>query len=410
MTDLADIARRFGDGAHSIFAPSSSAMWLSCAGSLIPNLLAPDNAGVDAATGTVFHEVMETWLKSGERPGHLIGQTRKAEAGGDTYVIHIDEEMLEFAGDCVQWVADIPKPWVIETKVDFSDLTPVPRQRGTADFQAYCRRTRTLFVRDWKYGLGVKVFATGNTQGRLYAWGAYNDIGFDMPVDQVSIGIGQPRLEHFDIEVVPIKELRDFARFAKERAHAAWSLDAPRTPSPKACQWCKVRATCPALLQQTSALVDATFDDLSDDPRDPKGMSTEALAKVKRWRKTIEAWLADAEEELTRRVAAGETGHGFKMAQGRSRRAWKNRALTERVLKRLGVDEDKILTRELISPNQAEHVLKAHGIGGAAQRNLLAVLVHRPPGKPTLVEDSDPRPALPASAGGDLFDNGDTDL
>jgi hypothetical protein len=58
-------------------------------------------------------------------------------------------------------------------------------------------------------------------------------------------------------------------------------------------------------------------------------------------------------------------------------------------------------------------VLKAHGIGGAEQKNLLAVLVHRPPGKPTLVEDSDPRPALPAPADGafdDIDNMEDTDL
>lgn len=409
---LEELARRFGDGAHSVFAPSSSAMWLNCPGSLIPNLLAPDNAGVDAALGTVFHEIMEEWNRSGERPDHLVGEERSAEAGGTTYLITIDDEMMEYAADCRRWIEPlVPHIIGVEWKVDFSGLTPLPNQRGTADLVAW--KDGVLYIRDWKYGRGVRVYAENNTQLMLYAWGASRMLGRDVleRTGRVNLGIAQPRLDVFEDFEIGWSELHEWAvSVVGPAAQAAWSLDAPRNPSPKACQWCKVRGSCPALLAQTSALVDSTFDDLSDEPRDPSTMTTEALAKVKRWRKTIESWLADAEEELTRRVAAGETGYGFKMAQGRSQRAWKNPVVVERVLKRLGVPEDEILAKKLLSPNQAESVLKAHGIGGAEQRNLLAVLVHRPPGKPTLVEDKDPRPALPAPADGAFDDMEDNDL
>ena len=409
---LEELARRFGDGAHSVFAPSSSAMWLNCPGSLIPNLLAPDNAGEDAALGTVFHEIMEEWNRSGERPDHLVGEERSAEAGGVTYLITIDEEMMEYAADCRRWIEPlVPHIIGVEWKVDFSDLTPLPNQRGTADLVAW--KDGTLYIRDWKYGRGVRVYAESNTQLMLYAYGAYAALEWEHQeqVAEINVGIAQPRLDVFEDWTISLDDLQAWIRdVARPAACAAWSLDAPRNPSPKACQWCKVRGSCPALLAQTTALVDATFDDLSDEPRDPKTMTTEALAKVKRWRKTIEAWFADAEEELRRRVEAGETQYGFKMAQGRSHRAWKNPVVVERVLKRLGIPEDEILTRELLSPNQAESVLKAHGIGGKEQRNLLAVLVHRPPGKPTLVEDKDPRPALPAPADGAFYDMEDSDL
>ncbi len=409
---LEEIARRFGGGDHSIFAPSSSSMWLSCPGSLIPNLMAPDNAGEDAAVGTIFHEIMEAWNRSGERPDHLVGEERSAKAGGVTYLITIDDEMMEYAADCRRWIEPlVPHILGVEWKVDFSYVTPLPRQRGTADLVAL--KDDVLYVRDWKYGKGVRVYAEQNTQLMLYAYGAYAALYRQQAdrVDSINVGIGQPRLGVFEDWTLSLDDLLVWInRVARPGAHAAWDLDAPRSPSPRACQWCKVRGDCPALLAQTTALVDASFDDMDDmddSPRDPKTMSTESLAKVKRWRKTVEAWLADAEVELTRRVAAGETGHGFKMAQGRSRRAWKNTAVVEQVLRHIGVPESELVSRTLISPNQAESVLKAHGVGGSEQRNLLAVLVHRPPGKPTLVEDRDPRPALTASADGDLFDIGE---
>lgn len=403
---LEELARRFGGGDHSVFAPSSSAMWMNCPGSLIPNLQAPDSAGADAAEGTAFHEVMETWLREKRRPQHLVGVQRRIEAGGTTYIVTIDDEMMEFAADCIRWVTPIlPHIIGVEWKVDFSDLTPLPRQRGTADLVAY--HNGVLYIRDWKFGRGVPVYAEHNTQLLLYAYGAYPLA--PGPVEFVNVGIGQPRLESFTEWQVPFRDLVDFGKRTRAAASAAWSLDAPRVAGPKQCQWCKVKGDCPVLMAQTSALVDATFDDLSDNPRDPKTLTTEALANAVRWRKTIEAWLSSAEEELQRRVEAGESGHGFKVVKGRSRRAWKNPDVTMRVFKRLGVPEAEFAPPNLVSPNQAESVLKAHGIGGSEQKNLLAVLVHRPPGKPTLVQDRDPRPALPSpgDAFGDDMEHGD---
>lgn len=407
MMTLDDIARRFGDGAHSIYAPSSSAMWSECAGSLIPNLLAPDSAGVDAAWGTVAHEITEEWLKSGERPDYRVGETWHVEAGGKTYEIAVDDEMLEFIHDNVRWVEHLPKPWHIEYRVDFSDLTPVPRQRGTCDFWSYCRKTRTLYVRDWKYGASPnnRVSAQGNSQTRIYAWGAYKEV--DKPVERVNIGIGQPRLEHFDIEEISIDDLRTFARHIEQRARLAWDLNAPRTPSPKACKWCKVRGSCSVLAEQTEALTTATFDDLdapADSPRDPKTLDTAALARILRMRKTIEGFLSDAYDEMLRRVDAGEDGHGFKMVPGRGRRAWRSKEATKRVLQRLGLPREAIITEILLSPNQAEHALKAVGIGGKEQKALLAALTQKPEGRPTLVEDRDPRPQL-AAPGDGVFEN-----
>ena len=125
--DLKKLAAKLGD--HSVFAPSSSAMWTACAGSLIPNVLSEDTAGEAAAEGTVAHGVAETWLKSGKKPKHLIGTIERVEG----FDIEITHSMLDFVEQYVTWCWQLAGDHYIESKVYFDDLTPIPRQGGTAD-------------------------------------------------------------------------------------------------------------------------------------------------------------------------------------------------------------------------------------------------------------------------------------
>src|ERR1700712_4834734 len=120
-------------GSHSIFAPSASAMWMNCAGSLIANLLAEDDAGVDAAYGTVGHGVGEMWLKTGARPNHLIGRVETVDEGHAKFDITIDSIMLNYGEQHVDWCNFLPGDHYVEKRVDFSVLTPIDRQSGTAD-------------------------------------------------------------------------------------------------------------------------------------------------------------------------------------------------------------------------------------------------------------------------------------
>jgi len=87
-----DQLRLVRDGtSHSIYGPSGSSMWLNCPGSLIANLLAPNLGNEDSAYGTVAHELMEQWGKTGIKPVHRIGTSVSVDDDHWGHLVWIDE-------------------------------------------------------------------------------------------------------------------------------------------------------------------------------------------------------------------------------------------------------------------------------------------------------------------------------
>lgn len=413
--DLDAVIAKQGD--HSCFAPSASAMWLTCSGSLIPNLLAPDTAGIDAATGTVAHGVGETWLKTGERPVELLGTTETVDEGHAVFEIEIDEEMLDYVEQYVDWCMYLPGEHHVEVRVDFSQLTPITGQGGTADHIA-CE-PGVLTITDLKYGKGVKVFAEGNTQAQLYALGAFFEWDEQYHFERIVIRICQPRLGHFDVWEISRADLLAFADYAKERAYAAWHPNAPRTPDEKGCTWCKVKVTCPALLARAHDLVEGIFDDLDSpvtdeemdqlverlentespfgvSPPDPRSLTTEHLATLIPWRKLIENFFKGIEDELERRLEAGNPVPGFKMVEGRSSRNWSadETRMADTLELMFDLTPDDVFERSMISPAKLEGVLKKKGYKAKQIAEFMPTLVVKAPGKPVMAPASDKRPAL----------------
>lgn len=421
--DLAEVVK--GRNGHSSFGPSSSAMWANCAGSLIPNLLAPDNAGIDAAYGTVAHSVTETWLCDGKKPRHLIGTTEWVEAGDWGHLIEIDEVMLDHARSCVDWVRYLPGDHFFERRVDFSRVTPIPKQTGTADFIA-CSPGH-MVVADWKFGKGYVVYAKYedfdelsfepwliNSQLTMYALGAFYEFDKQYHFETIEIRVAQPRLEHYDIVIITRAQLLVFEKWIKERAHLAWDINAPRTPSPQACIWCKVKATCAASAKLMADLLDGAFADLdaeisADDIRafkdeldvtlipkmvDVMTLSTDRLAQIYHWRGFVDRWWKAVEFTLYVRACKGEVVPGYKLVESRSRRVFRKPDEAGEKLIEYGVPENLAFVQTVPTPAEAERLLRKVGYRTKELPALLDGLVFKPAGKPTLVPVIDKRPAL----------------
>lgn len=429
LTRLMD---EYGYGGHSIFAPSGSAMWLWCSGSLIANLLEEDDGSYEAAEGTVAHELAEQWLKTGDRPSHRVGEvvTVCEGEGKPEYRIEIDEVMLDYVAEYVLWCQWEQGDHFVEQKVYFTeympwantdeldvdpDAKPVPfvPQGGTAD-HVVCR-LHHMTITDLKYGKGIWVDAVNNPQARLYALGFFLKWDWLYDFQTIEIRIGQPRLGNWGTWTITRQELLDFGEYVRIRAREAWSLNAPRRVSAKGCQWCKVKATCTANMIALENLAYADFD-LLDEEVGEEDMSrvkeklreefklrtatssrlTDAdMVRILEFRKPIEDWFKNMQEQLERNAGDGHEIPGMKLVEGRSNRDWVSQSKTEEHLIFLGLDRSDIWETKMRSPNQIEETLRKKT--KMDRKSIGVALVgydYKPPGKPTLVKESDPRRSL----------------
>lgn len=419
----------YGHGGHSIFAPSGSAMWLFCAGSLIANMMADDECSYEAAEGTVAHSLGENWLKTGIKPSHRIGEEVWHQENGEVFQIPIDDIMMDHVQDYVDWCRFEEGDHFVEQKVYFTQFMPPANadeldideyavkvqfieQGGTAD-HVVCREG-VMIITDFKYGKGIQVFAENNTQAMLYALGFFLKWDWKYNFKRIIIRIAQPRFDHFDTWEITREDLLNFAEFVRVRAAAAWSLEAPRHASIKSCRWCRVKGSCTAAAKLNEALLVANFDDIdeqsSDDMENLKDrldnnykmrlsrhavLTTAQMARILPYRKMIEAWWEALDTELERRALDGEQIPGYKLVEARTFRKFANEAKAVEHLSFLGLEDKDIYKIDVITPAQAEEALrKSAGYARKEIPDLINTQVYKPPGKPTLVVESDNRPAL----------------
>lgn len=414
--------------AHSIFSPSGSSMWAYCSGSLIPNLFAQDTAGEDAAYGTVAHGVAEQWLKSGERPYHLLDTVERVIEGEQVFEITIDAEMMDYVQEYVDWCIYLPGQHFVEVRVDHSDLTPLDGQGGTSDHAA-CE-PGLLTITDLKMGKGVQVFAKNNTQAIIYAYGFFKKYDDLYDFQRIKIRIAQPRLNHFDEWEITREELLQWAAWIKQRAFMAWCKDAERTPGEKQCRFCKIKNDCAARAVWLERQIDDVFEDqdtavseadmkslmqrLDDGTFELRpvsiGMLTvEQKVKLSRYRKIVEDFFSSIQADLEERALRGEKVPGKKVVEGRSNRVFTNVNEATEHLELLGLDYDVIRPRGMIGITETETQLRKLGYKGKHLDRLLESVVRKPAGKPTVVDEDDPRPAIVDSISS-VFDNLDEEL
>ena len=375
---------------HAKLSASGSAQWINCPGSIKATEGMIGTSSVFADEGSAAHELAEICLSTNVSPASWSGK-QLIEWNAWT----VTEDMVGYVQEYIDFVLSLGGFQSYEIRADFSAW--VPDGFGTSDAVVYVAETKTLHVVDLKYGQGIKVYAENNTQGILYALGVFDAMSLSHEIERVVITIVQPRMDHIDEWSIDVDALMKWGEVISQAAELALSDDAPLVPGEKQCQWCKAKATCPALLELTETTMMAEFDDLDPVPVD--SLTDEQMSLALNNKKLILSWLDAIASTVKDRLMSGGDFPGYKMVAGNKSRSWLagDTDVSASLVDDFDVPFADVYISKLVSPAQAENLV------GKKRAPDLAEMIQTKDGSPALVVDSDKRPAVNISV--DDFDD-----
>ena len=360
---------------HAILSASSSDRWLHCPPSARLCETYEDKGSDYAAEGTDAHELCEYKLKralgmdTSDPTENLTWYNEEMEDCANGYAAYI-LEMVEAAKESC---AD-PKV-LIEQRVDFSRW--VEQGFGTAD--CIIIADGTLRICDYKHGLGVLVDATDNPQMKCYALGALELFDDIYDIDNVSMTIYQPRRQNISTFEISKDALYKWAdEVLKPTADLAFAGDGNFLCG-EWCGFCKAKHECRARAESNLTLAQYDF-------KFPPLLEDSEIEYILSRADELVAWASDIKEYALQQAISGKEWAGWKLVEGRSNRKYSNEEAVIQVVTDAGFDpyEKKLLG---ITAMQKR-------LGKSRFDELLTAYIEKPQGKPTLVPESDKRPAM----------------
>lgn len=408
--------------AHALISASGFKAMRLCPGKLAMEQGKPDRPSAYAAWGTVAHHTAELCLRTGAKPSASRGETHKA----DGFDIKVDAEMV----DCVQAYLDHVHGFMeegdtllVEQKAAYARYLSLDEDLAWGTGDAVILGSDTITVIDLKTGQGVAVDPEMNDQMMLYGLGALAAFGDLGDYTKVRLVVSQPRSNpQPKVWEVSVDELEAWG-YGPARSAAASAINAlelfkshdgnpPQRwietflrPSEDACRFCRAKAICPALATEVEQGVcqGGAFEDLTSVP-DLKPTAEARLALYMSKVGLVEDWCKAVRAEVEARLFDGTPVPGFKLVQGKKgARQWADEQQAEELLRKFKLKVEEAYSMKLISPTQAEKLLKA-GTLGPRQWTKLQALITQSEGSPSVAPEGDKRPALTVDKA-DAFDN-----
>jgi hypothetical protein len=362
-------------GKHAILSASSSERWINCPPSarLCENY--PDRGSDYAAEGTDAHTLCEFRLKQ------ALGLPAKDPIEDLGWY---NEEMEECAAAYTAYVMELVEaakqsgstPTVlIEQRVDFSRW--VESGFGTADCIVIA--DRILNIVDYKHGQGVEVSAVDNSQMKLYALGALEIVDYLYDIEEIQMTIFQPRKGNVSVFQISREALLEWAEGELTRQAQLAFEGKGEFSCGEWCRFCKAKAECRERANANLALAQLEF-------QLPALLDDEEIAEILGKLDALVSWATDVKEYALQQAVSGKAWTGWKLVEGRSNRRYTNENAVIAAVLQAGYDpyEKKVLG---ITAMQK-------ALGKARFEELLSPYIEKPQGKPTLVPESDKRPAM----------------
>lgn len=360
---------------HAILSASSSDRWLHCPPSarLCENY---EDKGSDyAAEGTDAHALCEYRLKlalglPAEDPiENLSWYNEEMEDCAAGYVSYVLEQVETAKQVCADTIV------LIEQRVDFSRW--VEEGFGTADNIIIA--DGVLKICDYKHGRGVEVSATENPQMMCYALGALELFDDIYDIDTVSMTIFQPRRDNVSTYDISKEELYRWAdEVLKPAAELAFAGDGNFLCG-EWCGFCKAKHDCRARAEANMKLAKYDF-------KLPPLLTDEEIEDVLARVDDLVSWASDIKEYALQQAISGKNWSGWKLVEGRSNRKYTNEAAVAATVEGAGFEPYE---KKLLGVTAMQKLL-----GKSRFEELLSSLIEKPQGKPTLVPESDKRPAM----------------
>lgn len=360
---------------HAILSASSSDRWLHCPPSARLCESYDDKGSNYAAEGTDAHALCEFRLRQAlgmeatDPTENLKWFNEEMNDCATGYAAYVLEQVETAKQTCTDPVV------LIEQRVDFSRW--VESGFGTAD--CIIIADGTLQIIDYKHGLGVLVSAEENPQMQCYALGALELFDGIYDINSVRMTIYQPRRDNVSTYEISKDELYRWAdKVLKPTADLAFAGDGNFLCG-EWCGFCKAKHEC-------RARADANMELARYDFKLPPLLTDEEVEEILIRADDLVTWAADIKEYALQQAISGKKWNGWKLVEGRSNRRYTNETAVAGVVTDAGFDpyEHKVLGVTAMQKL----------LGKSRFDELLAAYIEKPQGKPTLVPESDKRPAM----------------
>lgn len=354
---------------HCRLSPSAAYRWMRCTASPEFTKDLPNPPSEYAKEGTLAHSLAEKKLKY-FFDGTPIVKDQEYPDEMEVYTNEYRDYIADLYFDACQKVDEDEISIWIEKRLDLTDW--IERGFGTADFILWAGPD--LHVVDFKYGQGVKVFAEENEQLKIYGLGALF-LTDSEEVERIHLHIVQPRIGHIDKATYRKRELYNWGWTELTFKAVEASSGKGEFVAGSHCRFCPAAGNCPERNRQMKEQIEKA--------RQGDMELAEILGHCKEWSE----WISQIQETSLNRVLEGEEIPGYKAVAGRGKRVISDAEQVAKILEEQGYKPYK--EPEILPLTKLEKLT-----GKKKFNELCHEYIEQVEGKPVLVPESDPRPAL----------------